>query len=53
MNRLDHADNARGDGRPNEAAITSILPMAQAVYTGDDKGRVVSQNYTQCSASVS
>lgn len=36
MHHLDHAGYNIG------ATITSILPMAQKVYTGDDDGRVVS-----------
>ncbi|KAL6718718.1 Beige protein-like 1 [Lecanora helva] len=37
MHHLDHAGYNIG------ATITSILPMAQKVYTGDDDGRVVSK----------
>lgn len=40
MHHLDHAGYNIG------ATITSILPMARKVYTGDDDGRVVSQNLT-------
>ena len=36
MHHLDHAGYNIG------ATITSILPVAQKVYTGDDDGRVVS-----------
>lgn len=36
MHHLDHAGYNIG------ATITSILPMAQKVYTGDDDGKVVS-----------
>ena len=36
MHHLDHAGYNIG------ATITSILPMSQKVYTGDDDGRVVS-----------
>lgn len=36
---MHHMDQA---GFNIGASITSILPMAQLVYTGDDDGRVVS-----------
>ena len=39
VKRMDHMDHA---GFNVGAAITSVLPMAQKVYTGDDDGRVVS-----------
>lgn len=42
VKRLSHADPSRDDGTYNAPAITSILPMAQAVYTGDEEGKVVS-----------
>jgi len=45
MRRLDHVRPGmieRDGGENVEAAITCIAPMAQAVYTGDDDGRVVS-----------
>lgn len=38
VKRMDHLDQG---GFNVSAAITSILPMAQVVYTGDDDGRVV------------
>ncbi|WPH03249.1 beige protein like 1 [Acrodontium crateriforme] len=40
VTRLNHADFSREDGGNSEAGITAILPMPQAVYTGDEKGRV-------------
>lgn len=49
VKRLDHADT-RLEGRENTgAAITSILPMPQKVYTGDEDGRVVSLAPSHCS----
>ena len=38
LKRMNHMDTA---GFNVSAAITSILPMNQVVYTGDDDGRVV------------
>ena len=35
---MDHLDQV---GFNINAAITAILPMAQAVYTGDEDGKVV------------
>lgn len=41
VKRMHHLDAA---GYNIGATITSILPMAQKVYTGDDDGRVVSKH---------
>lgn len=40
VNRLNHIDLAREDGGNTTASITAILPMAHAVFTGDDLGKV-------------
>ena len=40
VKRMNHLDSA---GYNINTAITCILPTAQAVYTGDDDGRVVSR----------
>jgi beige protein homolog 1 len=40
VKRLNHADPSREDGANFAAPITCVLPRAQAVYTGDDEGRV-------------
>jgi hypothetical protein len=42
VKRLDHTDQRAEDGSNIVAAITCITPMPQAVYTGDEEGRVVS-----------
>lgn len=39
LKRMDHLDQA---GYNVHAAMTAILPKAQAVYTGDEDGKVVS-----------
>ena len=38
LKRMDHLDQA---GFNIHAAMTAILPMTQAVYTGDEDGKVV------------
>ena len=40
VKRLNHTISRRGDGSNTSASVTAILPMAQAVYTGDEDGRV-------------
>lgn len=40
VNRLNHVDMTKEDGRNIGAGITAILPMAGAVYTGDEEGKV-------------
>ena len=40
VKRLNHTDANREDGGNTSAAITALLPMANAVYTGDEEGRV-------------
>nr|POF22141.1 beige protein like 1 [Quercus suber] len=40
VKRMNHVDGAREDGGNRAAAITAILPMPQAVYTGDEEGKV-------------
>jgi len=42
VKRLDHTDQRAEDGGNIGAAITCITSMPQAVYTGDEDGRVVS-----------
>ena len=40
IRRMNHTDSTREDGGNSSAAIKAILPMSQAVYTGDEEGRV-------------
>ena len=47
VKRMNHTDSSREDGGNNSAAISSILPMPQAVYTGDEDGRVWEWNCVQ------
>jgi beige protein homolog 1 len=42
IRQLNHADPQREDGGNVNAGISCILPMPQAVYTGDEDGKVVS-----------
>lgn len=42
VKRLDHADQRAEGGGNIGAGITCITPMPQAVYTGDEDGKVVS-----------
>lgn len=42
IRQLHHTDNSRDNGANIAAGISSILPTATAVYTGDEVGRVVS-----------
>jgi hypothetical protein len=37
-----HVEPIRGEPNVQAATITCILPMSQAVYTGDEDGKVVS-----------
>lgn len=53
VNRLNHVDAAREDGGNCSAGITALLPMANAVYTGDEEGRVWQWGVLQRQASVS
>ncbi|KAI1614029.1 hypothetical protein EDD36DRAFT_214051 [Exophiala viscosa] len=47
IRQLNHADGSRDDGANVSAAISCILPMPQAVYTGDEDGRVYEWNCVQ------
>ncbi|QVM11455.1 hypothetical protein D8B26_006103 [Coccidioides posadasii str. Silveira] len=40
IRQLHHVDQVRGDGAVSSTGITYILPLAQAVYTGDEAGSV-------------
>ncbi|TKA25362.1 hypothetical protein B0A50_06266 [Salinomyces thailandicus] len=40
VKRLNHVDTNREDGGNTAAGVTAVLPVAQAVYTGDESGRV-------------
>ena len=51
--RLNHVDPSREDGGNITSAITAILPMPQAVYTGDESGRVWEWDCVQRSSSSS
>lgn len=42
VKRLMHVEPSRENAELHIPAITSILAMAQAVYTGDEDGKVVS-----------
>ena len=53
VKRLNHNDSSREDGGNTSAAITSILPMPQEVYTGDENGRVWEWDCVQRQASIS
>lgn len=37
-----HVEPTRGEPNIQVPTITCVLPMSQAVYTGDEEGRVVS-----------
>ncbi|KLU83123.1 beige/BEACH domain-containing protein [Magnaporthiopsis poae ATCC 64411] len=47
LRRLDHVDPKSETGANVDAAITCITPMPQAVYTGDEDGRVYEWNLIQ------
>lgn len=53
IKRLNHTDVNREDGGNTSAAITAILPMPTAVYTGDENGRVWEWDCIQRQSSVS
>jgi len=53
VKRLNHVDASREDGGNIPAAITAVLPMPQAVYTGDEMGRVWEWDCIQRQSSVS
>lgn len=53
VRRLNHVDASREDGGNTSAAVTAILPMASAVYTGDENGRVWEWDCIQRQASIS
>lgn len=53
VKRLNHVDMSREDGGNNSAAVTAILPMAQAVYTGDENGKVWEWDCIQRQGSIS
>lgn len=40
VNRLNHVDASREDGGNSSAGVTAVLPLANAVYTGDEAGKV-------------
>lgn len=42
IKRLIHVEPTRGETNVQIPTITCVLPMAQAVYTGDEDGKVVS-----------
>jgi WD40 repeat protein len=44
VKRLDHLEQRAEDGGNIAAAITCITPMPQALYTGDEDGKVVSSD---------
>ncbi|KAK3117998.1 beige protein-like 1 [Teratosphaeriaceae sp. CCFEE 6253] len=52
VKRLNHVDGTRENGGNTAAAITAILPMPTAVYTGDEQGRVWEWDCVQRSGSV-
>ncbi|KAI7433761.1 beach-domain-containing protein [Hortaea werneckii] len=53
VKRLNHVDANREDGGNTFAAVTAILPTAQAVYTGDESGRVWEWDCIQRQGSLS
>ncbi|KXL51468.1 hypothetical protein M433DRAFT_150591 [Acidomyces richmondensis BFW] len=53
IKRLNHTDVKREDGGNTSAAITAILPMPTAVYTGDENGRVWEWDCIQKQSSLS
>ncbi|KAF2770705.1 beach-domain-containing protein [Teratosphaeria nubilosa] len=53
VKRLNHADASREDGGNTSVAVTAILPMPNAVYTGDENGRVWEWDCIARSASIS
>nr|POF06987.1 beige protein like 1 [Quercus suber] len=53
VKRMNHVDGAREDGGNRVAAITAILPMPQAVFTGDEEGKVWEWDCVQRHASFS
>lgn len=42
VKRLMHTEPSRENAELHISAITSVLAMSQAVYTGDEDGKVVS-----------
>jgi hypothetical protein len=40
VNRLNNVDTNREDGGNSAAGISAILPMPNAVYTGDEDGKI-------------
>jgi beige protein homolog 1 len=40
VKRLNHMDSSRIDAGNSQAAVTAVLPMATALYTGDEAGKV-------------
>ncbi|KAK5719498.1 beige protein-like 1 [Elasticomyces elasticus] len=52
VKRLNHVDSSKEDGSNLAAAITAILPMPAAVYTGDESGRVWEWDAVQRSGST-
>ena len=52
VKRLNHTDASREDGGNTSASITAILAMPQAVYTGDEDGRVWEWDCVQRQSSI-
>ncbi|KAK4544676.1 hypothetical protein LTR36_003925 [Oleoguttula mirabilis] len=53
VKKLNHIDASREDGGNSSAAVTAVLPMAQAVYTGDENGKVWEWDCIQRQGSIS
>ncbi|EMC93723.1 hypothetical protein BAUCODRAFT_36170 [Baudoinia panamericana UAMH 10762] len=53
VKRLNHVETGRETGANQVAAITAILPMPTAVYTGDEMGRVYEWDCIQRQSSIS
>ncbi|KAK4561347.1 beige protein-like 1 [Recurvomyces mirabilis] len=53
VKRMSHVDGHREDGGTVSASITAIMPLPNAVYTGDEAGRVWEWDCVVRSASVS
>ncbi|KAK3719916.1 Beige protein-like 1 [Vermiconidia calcicola] len=52
IKRMNHTDSSREGGSNSSAGISAILPMAQAVYTGDEEGRVWEWDCVQRQSSI-
>ena len=53
VKRLNHVDGSREGGANTSAAVTAILPMPQAVYTGDGNGKVLEWDCIERQGSIS